>query len=208
VSGVLAACIAAALLLATDNTGLRASGVPVGLSARLEAASRLEADSSAVSQRLLQVGNKLNGPDKELDSDVDQAASGLEHWLFTRALRRPSKATTPRHAGHVAHTHNGHNVKRRSSDGSEREGLQSRSHSSLDSQASSVLDWFGISSRSEHTPWSLGTRRKQESVEETGEHRIGDRQKTRVTSCHKILTSLEHVQASTAAAARARCLEP
>ena len=167
VSGVLAACIAGALLLAGSDSGPRAGLVPVGLSARLGAASRLEADSSSVSQALLQVGNKLNGPDKELDSDVDYAASGLEHWLFARALRRPSKPATARRMHvphiHVPHIHNGHTVKRRASAGSERDGLRSKSHSSLDSQASSILHWFGISSRSEHAACSLVSRRGSES---------------------------------------------
>lgn len=145
VTGILAAGIAAALLLTASDAGDGAAG-SVSLGLRTSSALPLRqdlADGSKVSQALLQVRNKLAGPDKELDSDVDHAASGLEHWLFAQAQRRPSAGSRGSRV-----THNKH-VTSQASDRIQEERLfkPKKGRSTLDAQASSILHWFGLSHR-------------------------------------------------------------
>ena len=149
VTGILAAVIAAALLLTASDAGEGAAGsVSLGLRTTARASSTLPlsqdlADGSKVSQALLQVRNKLAGPDKELDSDVDHAASGLEHWLFAQAQRRPSTGSRGSRVMHNKH------LTSQAPDRIQEERLvkPKKGRSTLDAQASSILHWFGLSHR-------------------------------------------------------------
>ena len=91
--------VAALLLGSIDTVGMGEDGDP-GVSLALSdtgvGGEALGSQSTPVSQKLLQMQDKktaLTGPDKEMDSDIDTAASGLEHWLFARALKRGLSAS-------------------------------------------------------------------------------------------------------------------
>ena len=158
---VLVIAVAAVVTMGTANsqggTGDSAA-TPVTLAARRRiGGAHAQGGSAAGSPQdlLLLKRGQLAGPDRELDLDIDGAASRLEGWLFAAAHRAGAWGSqhSPTHAAHVAHV-NHHKVQtglrtQAQKAGATQRRLPSRP-ASLDSQASTVLQWLGLSHLSHH----------------------------------------------------------